>query len=90
MELLTYSDQIAGQIGSEYFPGVYINSVGRGTPAERSDIMPGSIITQVNNKEVKNLVDLQLVVEEMPNSTKAIPFLLVDPRGSIEYKAVRP
>jgi S1-C subfamily serine protease len=90
MELLTYSDDIARQIGTDYFPGVYINSVGRGTPAERSDIMPGSIITQVDNKEIKNLVDLQLVVEAMPDVKKAIPLLLVDPRGSIEYKAVRP
>ncbi|MBN2227638.1 MAG: trypsin-like peptidase domain-containing protein [candidate division Zixibacteria bacterium] len=90
MELLTYTENIARQIGSDYFPGVYINRVSRGSAAYRADIMPGSIITQVNNSEVKNLDDLQSAVNSMRDMKKAIPILLVDPRGSIEYKAIRP
>ncbi len=90
MELLTYNENIARQIGSDYFPGVYINRVNRGSSAYLADIMPGSIITQVNNIEVKNLDDLQSVASSIRDMKKAIPVLLVDPRGSIEYKAIRP
>ncbi len=90
MELLNYTDNIAQEIGGQTFPGVYINRVGRNTPAYGAGIMPGSIITQVNNVEIKNLVDLQMVAEQLQGRQKAIPFLLVDPSGSIEYKAVRP
>jgi Do/DeqQ family serine protease len=90
MELWTFTEDIARRIGSEYFPGVYINRVRRGSSAYRAGILPGSIITQLDNREVKNLVDLQLIAEGLEGKKKAIPFLLVDPRGSIEYKAIRP
>ncbi|UCD18251.1 MAG: trypsin-like peptidase domain-containing protein [Candidatus Zixiibacteriota bacterium] len=90
MELMSYTESIARRIGADYFPGVYINSVNRGSPADRADILPGSIITQVNNLEVGNLDDLQSAAESIRDGKKAIPFLLIDPRGSIEYKAIRP
>jgi hypothetical protein len=44
----------------------------------------------VDNQEVKNLVELQVVAEGLEGRQKAIPFLLVDPGGSIEYKAIKP
>jgi len=90
MELLTFTNEIAQRIGSDYFPGVYINRVARNSAAYRAGILPGSIITQIDDKEVKNLVDLQQAAEANRDVKKAIPLLLVDPRGSIEYKAVRP
>lgn len=90
MELLSFSREIADQVGVEYFPGVFINRLKRGSSAYRAGIMPGSIITQVDNKEIKNLADLQAIAESIEGRKKTIPFLLVDPRGSIEYKAVRP
>jgi S1-C subfamily serine protease len=52
--------------------------------------MPGSIITQVDNNEIKSLEDLLAIADKIRVGKKSIPFLLVDPRGSIEYKAVRP
>jgi len=90
MELKTYSENVARQINSDYFPGVYINRVVKGSQAYLAGVMPGSIITQVDNKEVKNLADLQIIAESLQSKSTAIPFLLVDPGGSIEYKAVRP
>ncbi len=90
MDLLTFSEDVAQQIGAEHFPGVFINRVQRDSPADRAGIQPGSIITQVDNQEVKNLVELQVIAEGMEGRQKAIPFLLVDPGGSIEYKAVKP
>ncbi len=90
MELLTFTQDIAQRIGSDYFPGVYINRVARNSAADRSGILPGSVITQVNDSAVKNLVDLQQAAEQSRDVKKAIPLLLVDPRGSIEYKALKP
>ncbi len=90
MDLLTFSKDIAQQIGEDFIPGVFINRVRRGSPAYRAGIAPGSIITQVDNKEIKNLVELQVIAEGMEGRQKAIPFLLVDPKGSIEYKAIKP
>ncbi|MFH2036705.1 MAG: trypsin-like peptidase domain-containing protein [Candidatus Zixiibacteriota bacterium] len=90
MELLNFTPYIAQQIGSDYFPGVYIYRVERGSRAYRAGILPGSIITQIDNKEVKNLEDLLALMETVRIGKKSIPLLLVDPRGSIEYKAIRP
>ena len=90
MELISFSESIARQINSEYFPGVFINRVSRGSQAYRAGVMPGSVITQVDNREVKNLADLQIIANSLNGQSKAIPLLLVDPGGSIEYKAIRP
>jgi len=90
MELMNFTDEIAREIGSDFFPGVYINRVARGSQADKAGILPGSIITQANNEEIRNLIELQTVAEQIQDRTKAIPLLLVDPRGSIEYKAIRP
>ena len=90
MDLLNFNADIARQIGSEYFPGIYINRVTRGSQAYRSGILPGSVITQIDNNEIKNLIELQAIAEQMQNRQKAIPLLLVDPRGQIEYKAIKP
>ncbi len=90
MELYNYTENIARTIGAEYFPGVFINRVDRGSPAYRAGIMPGSIITQVDNREIKNLVELEVAVENIKDREKAVPLLLVDPSGNIEYKAIRP
>lgn len=90
MELVTFTENIARQIGSDFFAGVFINRVSRASQAYKAGVLPGSVITQVDNIEVKNLVDLQLIAEGLEGRKKAIPFLLVDPKGSIEYKAIRP
>ncbi|MCP4705618.1 MAG: PDZ domain-containing protein, partial [candidate division Zixibacteria bacterium] len=75
---------------SEFFPGVYINRITRGSPAYKAGFLPGSIITQIDKNEIRNLIDLQAIAEQKQNIQKAISFLLVDPRGSIEYKAIKP
>ena len=90
MELISFTEDVARQVNSDYFPGVYINRVVRGSQAYKAGVMPGSIITQINNREIKNLADLRIIAESLEGQVKAIPFLLVDPGGSIEYKAIRP
>jgi serine protease Do len=90
MELTTYTEEIARKNNMEYFEGVYVRRVSRGSAADKSDILPGSVITQVDNREVRNLADLQAVAEELQGRRTAIPILLVDPRGAIEYRAIRP
>lgn len=90
MELTTYTQEIARNNNMEYFEGVYVRRVSRGSPSDKSEIMPGSVITQVDNREVKNLSELQAVAGDLQGRATAIPVLLVDPRGSIEYRAIRP
>jgi len=90
MELTTYTQEIARNNNMEYFEGVFVRRVGRGSPSDKSEIMPGSVITQVDNREVRNLDELQAVARELQGRATAIPVLLVDPRGSIEYRAIRP
>jgi S1-C subfamily serine protease len=91
MELLTFTEQIAAEKGfGEYFPGVYIDRVARGSQADKAGIQPGSIITQVDKGEIGNLQELQRTAERLRGSRTAVPILLIDPRGTIEYKAVRP
>jgi serine protease Do len=90
MELLNYTQHIANRIGADFFPGVYVYRLARGSVAYRAGILPGSIITQVDNKDVKNLTDLEQAVNEYRDIKKPIPLLLVDPSGQIEYKAIKP
>ncbi|MEW6015897.1 MAG: trypsin-like peptidase domain-containing protein [Candidatus Zixiibacteriota bacterium] len=91
MELLDFTEQIATEKGfGDYFPGVYIDRVARGSQADRAGIQPGSIITQVDRNDIGNLRELRAIAERLRGSRTAIPILLVDPRGTIEYKAVRP
>jgi serine protease Do len=90
MDLMTYTQDIARQIGADFYSGIFINRVAYGSQASQAGIMPGSVITQVDKKDVKNLVELELLVADMENRDKTIPLLLVDPRGAIEYKAIRP
>ncbi|MCP4705023.1 MAG: PDZ domain-containing protein, partial [candidate division Zixibacteria bacterium] len=52
MELLNFNENIARQIGSEFFPGVYINRITRGSPAYKAGFLPGSIITQIDKNEI--------------------------------------
>jgi serine protease Do len=90
MELLTFTNQVANQIGLDYFAGIYVNRIVRNSQADRAGILPGSVITQVDNKDVKNLDDLRAITQDLAGRKGAVPILLVDPRGSIEYKALRP
>mgnify|MGYP001316339379 CR=1 FL=1 len=90
MELLTFTPEIAQQIGIDYLPGVLVNRVTRNSRADQAGIHPGSIITSIDNVEIKNLDDLNIEAESLKARKTAIPFLVVDPSGSIEYKAVRP
>ena len=91
MELLDFTEQIAAEKGfGDYFPGVYIDRVTRGSQADRAGIQPGSIITQVDRNDVGNLRELRTIAERLRGSRTAVPILLVDPRGTIEYKAIRP
>ncbi len=89
MELTTYTEDIARNNNMEFFEGVYVRRVNRGSPADKSGILPGSVITQVDNQEVRNLAGLQAMAGDLQSRTTAIPILLVDPRGSIEYRAIR-
>ena len=74
----------------DYIPGVLIFRVHRGYRSYKSDILTGSIITRVDNKEVNNLDDLQAIAKRINVGKRTVPVLLVDPGGSIEYKAIRP
>ncbi|SYZ72620.1 conserved hypothetical protein [Candidatus Zixiibacteriota bacterium] len=90
MQLLTFTPDIANQIGIDYLPGVLVNRVARNSRADQANIHPGSIITSIDNVEIKNLDDLKLEMQSLKGRKSAIPFLVVDPSGSIEYKAIRP
>lgn len=90
MELMTFTATIASEKGFDYFPGVYVNRITRSGQADRAGILPGSIITSVDNIEVKDLDDLRRIAGNLQGRRTAIPLLVVDPTGLIEYKAVRP
>jgi len=49
--------------------GVTVTEVQRGSPAERSGLEAGDIITEVNRKPVKNLEEFQTAMDESKRST---------------------
>ena len=67
------SDDLAKRLGLEGLSGVIVTEVEPGSPAAREGITAGTLIMEVNRKQVKNTREFNKVIEE---AEKGVPILL--------------
>ncbi|MBD3403707.1 PDZ domain-containing protein [candidate division GN15 bacterium] len=90
MELVSFTPQMARDIGIQHVDGLYVIRVYPGTPADRASITEGTIVLQVNNEPVASLTDIREQVGTLERSRTHIPFIVQEPDGSIARKVIRP
>ena len=90
MELVTFTPDLASDIGARFVEGVYVARVYAGTSADRASIAEGTIIMEANNEPVASIADIRRIADAIANSRKKIPFIVQEPDGTIARKICRP
>lgn len=90
MELVTFTEDMARDIGISHVQGLYVTRVYPGTPADRASITEGTILMQVNNEPVATVSQIREQAQTLERSRSRIPFIVQEPDGSIARKVVRP
>ncbi|NOY09560.1 MAG: Do family serine endopeptidase [Spirochaetes bacterium] len=60
------SPQIAAGFGLKNHSGAFIYGVFKGSPAGKSGILPGDIITKINNRTIKDSTELLMTIGDLP------------------------
>jgi serine protease Do len=70
--------------------GIVVTDVKGGSDADQKGIIPGLIVTEVNQKEIATVDELDALVEEAKEAGRpAVLFKVVDPTGTSRFIAVR-
>lgn len=69
--------------------GVMISDVSRGSEAAAKGLVPGDVIVEVNQKDVKTPQDLQVQVEEAVSAGRKSVLLLVNREGTVRFVALK-
>lgn len=85
MELVTFTPEIARQLGIRHVEGVYVARVYPGSPADRASVAEGTIIMQVNNEPVESVTD----VRGASGSSARVSLIVQEPDGSVARKVIR-
>jgi Do/DeqQ family serine protease len=89
MEVESSSRQLADQFKVEYHPGVIVTDIQSGSVADKKNISPGTIITKIDFKDVRNKEDFIQIADELKDRKKAIAFYIFDLNGNIGYVALK-
>jgi serine protease Do len=90
MQVVNFTPAMAREIGIKHIPGVYVVRVFPGTAADKASIAEGTIITEVNGREIESIGDVADIAKNMPSSGNGIPLIVLEPDGSIARKILRP
>ncbi len=90
MTVQTATESLATKFGVEYHPGVIVTEVESASPAYKKNIVPGTIITKIDFKDVRSEADFIRISNELKDRTKAIAFYIFDLNGNIGYVALKP
>jgi len=90
MDLVTFTPDMARDIGIDHVDGVYVVRVLGGSSADRASIAEGTIILQVNHEPISTIDDITMAAGQLRGSTKPIPLMVLEPDGSLARKVVRP
>ncbi|HUV29945.1 MAG TPA: trypsin-like peptidase domain-containing protein [Acidobacteriota bacterium] len=89
MELVTFTPELARDIGARHVNGVYVARVYAGTAADRASIAEGTVIMEANNEPVSSVADIRRIAEAIGNSKNKIAFIVQEPDGTIARKICR-
>jgi serine protease Do len=89
MDLVTFTQDLAHDIGAKHVPGVYVARIYPGSTADRASIAEGTIVMEVNNQAVESVGDIRRIAGDLGNSRKRIPLIVQEPDGTIARKICR-
>ena len=89
MEMVTFTPDLARDIGAPHTKGVYVARVYPGSAADRASIAEGTIIMEVNNEPVESIDDVRRIANGIGNSKDRIPLIVQEPDGTIARKICR-
>lgn len=90
MSVETATESLAEQYGVEYHDGVIVTYVNSGSPADIEGITPGTILIEIDHKEVRSKQDFLALRTDLEARVKAIALIGYDIRGNIKYFAIKP
>jgi len=90
MSVETATPILARQYEVDYHQGVIVTDVEPGSPAYRKNIVPGTIITKIDFRDVRSKEDFVRISNELQDREKAIAFYIFDLNGNIGYVALKP
>ncbi len=70
--------------------GVYVAKVYPGTSADRASVAEGTIITNINGRDVESIGDIADISKALPEAGVRIPLIVLEPDGRIARKTLRP
>jgi len=84
--------EIADRLGVECPPdgGVIVVDVTKGSPAYNENIVPGVIILEIDNYEIKSINDYRDAVVKLKDRKKSISFIITDTEGNTRWFGLRP
>jgi serine protease Do len=90
MAVETATPNLARQFEVDYHQGVIVTDVESGSPAYRKNIVPGTIITKIDFRDIRSKEDFVRISNELQDREKAIAFYIFDLNGNIGYVALKP
>ena len=90
MTVETATPNLARQYEVDYHQGVIVTDLEPGSPAYRKNIVPGTIITKIDFRDVRSKEDFVRISNELQDREKAIAFYIFDLNGNIGYVALKP
>ncbi len=89
MELTTFTRDIARALGTDFVPGVYVQGVYAGSPADRASITKGTIILQIDKRSITSLEDVKEVARRGSGADGRFALIVQEPDGTIARKVIR-
>jgi len=83
----TSTKELCDRFDVRYYPGVIVVEVESGSPADRKEIEPGFIISEVNSREVKAVSDFEAALKTA-GQKKALSLLVRDLDSQPNYLAL--
>ncbi len=92
MEVANCDAAMANKLGVECPPGggVLVTKVTPGSPAYNRNIVPGTIIVEIDKFEIKDVNDYREAVANLKDREKSISFIIFDTEGNTRWVGIKP
>jgi len=90
MAVETASQDLAERYGVEYREGVIVTYVESGSLADIEGINPGTILIEVDHRDVRSGPEFYTLKGELDGRERAVALIGYDIRGNIRYYAIKP
>lgn len=89
MEVIAFTKDVAEVLSLDYVPGLYVQRVYPGSPADGASITKGAVILQVNNTTIRSIADLEEIARKIQGTEQRVPVIVQEPDGTISRKVLK-